>query len=158
MDQVAQVREKIDIVDFISEYIPLKKAGHNFRANCPFHNEKSPSFVVSPERQIWHCFGCQLGGDAFTFLMEYEHMEFPEALRTLAQKANIELQQYKFDNATVSQKEKIYVINRIACEFYHYVLTKHPVGKIALEYLTEKRLIKPQTINTYMLGFAPTDG
>ncbi|HSW97393.1 MAG TPA: DNA primase [Candidatus Saccharimonadales bacterium] len=158
MDQAAIVREKIDLVSLISEYIPLKKTGQNFKTNCPFHNEKSPSFVVSPERQIWHCFGCQKGGDAFTFLMEYEHMEFPEALRTLAQKVGVELEQYKFDTGIASQKEKLYRINSVACEYYHYVLTKHPVGKIALEYLTEKRKISPATINTYRLGFSPIDG
>src|SRR2546430_14746222 len=121
MDQVSQIREKIDIVAFISEFISVKKAGRNFKANCPFHGEKSPSFVVSPERQIWHCFGCQKGGDAFTFLMEYEHMEFPEALRYLAQKVGVELEQYKHDTIASSQREKIYTVNRIACEFYHYV-------------------------------------
>src|SRR5476651_1943327 len=145
MDQAAIIREKIDLVSLISEYIPLKKAGQNFKTTCPFHNEKSPSFVVSPERQIWHCFGCQKGGDAFTFLMEYEHMEFPEALRILAQKAGVELEQYKFDTGIASQKEKLYRINTVACEYYHYVLTQHPVGKAALEYLTEKRKISPAT-------------
>src|SRR6185437_1827691 len=91
MDQVSQIREKIDIVSFISEFIPLKKAGRNFKANCPFHTEKSASFVVSPERQIWHCFGCGKGGDIYTFLMEYERLEFPEAFRTLVKRAGIEL-------------------------------------------------------------------
>lgn len=158
MDQAAIVREKTDIVSLISEYIQLKRAGHNFKANCPFHNENSPSFVVSPERQIWHCFGCQKGGDAFTFLMEYEHMEFPEALRTLAQKAGVTLEQYKFDTGVASQKERIYTINNVACEFYHYVLTQHSAGKAALEYLTEKRKISHATIRTYKLGFSPSDG
>lgn len=158
MDQAAIIREKIDLVSLISEYIPLKRAGQNFKSACPFHNEKSPSFVVSPERQIWHCFGCQKGGDAFTFLMEYEHMEFPEALRTLAQKAGVELEQYKFDTGIASQKEKLYRINSVACEYYHYVLTQHPVGKTALEYLTEKRKISPATIKTYQLGFSPIGG
>src|SRR3989338_1334931 len=92
MDQVAQIREKIDIVSLISEYVTLKKMGRNFKANCPFHSEKTPSFVVSPERQIWHCFGgCNKGGDAYSFLMEYEKLDFPEALRLLAKKAGVEL-------------------------------------------------------------------
>jgi DNA primase len=89
MDQATEIREKIDIVSLISEYLPLKKAGRNFKTNCPFHNENTPSLVISPERQIWHCFGCGKGGDAFTFLMEYENMEFPEALRALAKGKNI---------------------------------------------------------------------
>lgn len=158
MDQVAQVREKIDIVQLISEFIPLKKMGRNFTANCPFHNEKTPSFVVSPERQIWHCFGCGLGGDCFTFLMQYENMEFPEALRSLAKRVGITLTQSQFAEKTSSDKEKIYSLNRLACEFYHYVLTSHKAGKTALSYLTEKRKIKNATIKTFMLGFAPRDG
>src|SRR5579872_214543 len=154
MDQVSQIREKIDIVSLLQEYIPLKKAGRNFKAVCPFHSDKTPSLVVSPERQIWHCFGCGKGGDCFSFLMEYEHIEFPEALRILAQKAGITLQNQRIDNATVSKKEKIYALNHLAAEFYHYLLTKHPSGKKALEYVLQ-RGIKPATINTYMLGYSP---
>jgi len=131
--------------------------GQNFKANCPFHGEKTPSFVVSPERQIWHCFGCGKGGDCFSFLMEYEHMEFPEALRMLADKAGVVLVQKGFDSATSSKKEQLYKVNALAAEFYHFLLTKHAVGKKALAYL-ENRKIKPQTINTYMLGFAPAEG
>ncbi|HEX8965242.1 MAG TPA: DNA primase [Patescibacteria group bacterium] len=157
MDQVSLVREKIDLVNLIATYVPLKKLGNNFKANCPFHNEKTPSFVVSPERQIWHCFGCSKGGDCFSFLMEYEHIEFPEALRILAEKAGIALEQTGYDSSISSKKEIIYKINAIAMEFYHYLLTKHAVGKRALAYV-ESRKIKPQTIETYMLGFAPTSG
>jgi len=84
--------EKIDIVSLISEYLPLKKMGRNFKTNCPFPHENTPSFVISPERQIWHCFGCGKGWTtAFTFLMEYENMEFPEALRALAKKPELRL-------------------------------------------------------------------
>src|SRR6266566_5444387 len=124
MDQVSQIREKIDIVSFISEFIPLKKAGRNFKANCPFHNEKTPSFVVSAERQIWHCFGCQKGGDVYTFLMEYERLEFPEALRLLAKRTGIELSRKSFDSGLSSRKEQLYQINSLAKEYYHYVLTR----------------------------------
>jgi len=137
MDQVAIIREKIDIVSLISEFITLKKAGRNFKANCPFHNEKSPSFVVSPERQIWHCFGCQKGGDALSFLMEYEHIEFPEALRILGKKVGVEIKEV-FGSPTFSQKEKIFQINKQAAKFYNYILTKHIIGKKALNYLIQK--------------------
>ena len=157
MDQVSLVREKTDLVNLIATYIPLRKLGNNFKANCPFHNEKTPSFVVSPERQIWHCFGCGKGGDCFSFLMEYEHIEFPEALRILAEKVGITLEQAEYDSSISSKKEIIYKMNAIAMEFYHYLLTKHAVGKQALAYL-ESRKIKPQTIETYMLGFAPASG
>lgn len=158
MDQVAQVRNKTDIVSLIQEFIPLKKMGRNFKSNCPFHGEKTPSFVVSPERQIWHCFGCQKGGDAFTFLMEYEHIEFPEALRMLADKAGVVLENQQFDGAKTSKKEKLYGVNRLAAEFYHYLLTKHELGKDALSYLTEKRHMKLAAIKTFQLGYAPNVG
>ena len=158
MDQAAQVREKIDIVSFISEYLPLKKAGRNFKTNCPFHNEKSASFIVSPERQIWHCFGCQKGGDVFTFLMDYENMEFAESLRILAKKVGVELKSYNFDNKLVSEKEKIYALNRQALKFYQYVLLKHDLGKKALSYLKEKRGMSEKLIETFSLGFSPSSG
>lgn len=159
MDQVAQIREKIDLVALISESLPLKRAGRNFTTICPFHNEKSPSFVVSPERQIWHCFGCQKGGDAFTFLMEYEHLEFPESLRILAQRTGITLETKKFvDSGLASKKELLYGINRLAAEFYHYILFTHPAGKKALSYVQKTRGIKEAVIKTFMVGFAPQIG
>jgi DNA primase len=159
MDDVARVREKIDIVSLISEYIPLKKMGRNFKSLCPFHTEKTPSFVVSPERQIWHCFGgCAKGGDCFTFLMEYENLEFVEALRILAKKAGVELRTSSFQTGLSSKKEKIYILNRLANEFYHYVLIKHSAGEKALSYLFENRKLNTELINTFMLGFSPKSG
>jgi DNA primase len=157
MDQVAQIREKIDIVSFISEFISLKKAGRNFKANCPFHGENTPSFVVSPERQIWHCFGCGKGGDVYTFLMEYERLEFAEALRTLAKRTGIVLESQKATSGVTSKKERLYEVNSFAKEFYHYVLTKHQVGKQAREYLAN-RGVTQKVIETFMLGFAPRVG
>lgn len=157
MDEVSQIREKTDIVSFIQEYIPLKKAGRNFKANCPFHNEKTPSFMVNPERQRWKCFGCQKGGDIYTFLMEYERLEFPEALRMLAKRAGVELTARPVDAAQRTQKERIYSVNNLAREYYHYILTKHRVGRKASEYL-EKRGVTSRLIDTFMLGFAPGDG
>lgn len=157
MDQVAQVREKTDLVALISEHLPLKKAGRNFKTLCPFHSEKSPSFIISPERQIWHCFGCGKGGDCFTFLMESEKMEFVEALRILARRSGtVLIQTYKGE--ALSQKEKLYKINKQALEFYHFLLTKHSVGKKALSYLLDKRGLKQQIIETFKLGFAPSLG
>ncbi len=158
MDKVGQIREKIDIVSFIQEYIPLKKLGRNFKANCPFHTEKSPSFVVSPERQIWHCFGCQKGGDCYTFLMEYENLEFVEALRILSKKTGIELGESTFQKGVTSKKEIIYNLNSLTSEFYHYVLTKHNAGKKALNYLLEKRGMTESLINTFKLGYSPGAG
>ncbi len=158
MDQVAQIREKIDIVSFISEYVPLKKAGKNFQGLCPFHGEKTPSFIVSPERQIWHCFGCQKGGDIYTFLMDYERLEFPEALRYLAKQAGIELMQSSYaDTSSSIKKEQLYKVNAIAADFYHYILIKHTAGKMAYEYL-RKRGISEKLVKTFKLGFAPGSG
>ncbi len=159
MDEVAQIRERIDLVSFISEYIPLKKMGRNFKAVCPFHNEKTPSFVVSPERQIWHCFGgCSKGGDVYEFLMEYENLEFVEALRMLAKRTGIQLRESNFQAGTSSKKEAIYKLNRIALDFYHFVLTKHEAGKKALSYLTENRKLDARLIETFMIGFSPKEG
>lgn len=158
MDQVGKVRETIDLVSLISEFIELKQMGRNFKSPCPFHSEKTPSFVVSPERQIWHCFGCQKGGDCFTFLMEYEHIDFPESLRILAKRAGIELVAPQHAKETYSKKEKLYILNKIALEFYHYILTTHPVGKTALSYVLNDRKINRKVVDTFMLGFAPKSG
>lgn len=157
MDQVSEIREKIDLPTLISEYIPLKKAGSNFKTNCPFHQEKTPSFVVSPERQIWHCFGCGKGGDAFSFLMEYENMDFPEALRELAKKTGVKLEESGFNKNVSSQKEKIYKLNSLSAKFYNFLLTKHKIGKEAINYLLKKRGLNLSLINTYSLGFSPHD-
>jgi DNA primase len=155
MDQVAQVKEKIDIVSFIGEYISLKKAGRNFSANCPFHQEKTPSFMVSPERQTWHCFGCHKSGDVYAFLMEYDRMEFPEALRILAKRTGIQLKFDQGQSRLSTQKERMYLLNSLAKEFYHYILTKHAAGKDALNYL-QKRGITAKLIETFSLGFSPS--
>ena len=151
MDDVTLIKEKINIVDLISEYLPLKKSGVNFKTNCPFHNEKTPSFVVSPERQIWHCFGCQKGGDAFSFLMEKEGMEFKEALEFLAKKSGIVL---KRTPDKKDFKDRLFEVNLKAQEFYHYILIQHKLGKPALEYL-KKRGISDESIKTFGIGYAP---
>lgn len=156
MDRVSQIREKTDLIALVSEFIPLKKMGRNFKSNCPFHNEKTPSFVVSPDRQIWHCFGCGKGGDCFTFLMEYEHIEFVEALKTLGKKVGVDVELSDLDRGIVSQKERIYDLNKKTAEFYHYILTKHNAGKTALAYIKEKRGINDKVIETFKLGFAPS--
>ncbi len=158
MDQIAQVREKIDIVVLIADYIPLKKMGSNFKANCPFHSEKTPSFVVSPQRQIWHCFGCQKGGDCYTFLIEYEHLEFAEALRILAKKVGVSLEGFRYSTETLSKKEHLYALNHLASEFYHYILVNHAAGESARQYLVEKRHVTLALMKTFILGYAPSSG
>lgn len=154
MDQIEEIRSKIDIIQLISEYLPLKKSGRNFKALCPFHAEKTPSLVVSPERQIFKCFGCSVGGDIFGFLMKMEGMEFGEALRTLAKRAGVTLTTYHPTTAE-TEKEKLYQINHLAGEFYHYLLASHPVGQQARQYLKLKRGVSEETIRLFKLGYAP---
>lgn len=151
MDDVELIKAKINIVDLISEYLPLKKSGVNFKSSCPFHDEKTASFVVSPERQIWHCFGCQKGGDMFTFLMEKENMDFKEALELLAKKAGIVLKQTENKK---DLKDRLFEVNLKAQEFFHYMLTKHELGKKALEYL-KKRGLTDESIESFGIGYAP---
>lgn len=157
MDHASKIREKIDLPSFIQEYISLKKVGRNFTALCPFHNEKSPSFVVSPERQIWHCFGCQKGGDCFTFLMEYENLEFIEALRILAKKTGIQLPSIPLSGQS-QVKERIFELNKISSQFYNYILTNLPAGERALSYLINERKLNKGLIESFSIGFSPRDG
>ena len=154
MDDVVLVREKIDLVALISETVSLKRAGKNFKGLCPFHSEKSPSFMVSPERQIWHCFGCQKGGDCYGFVMEQEHIEFVEALRILAKRAGIELQQSPLATGIAAKKERLYEANKFALEFYHYLLREHKSASGARNYL-ENRQMNVKIWQTFKLGFAP---
>lgn len=153
MDDLELIKQKINIVDLVSEYLPLKKAGVNFKASCPFHQEKTPSFMVSPERGIWHCFGgCQEGGDVFKFLMKKEGVDFKEALEILAKRAGIVLKRRK--NEAADKKVRLFEANSKSVEFFHYILTKHSLGKAALEYL-RKRGVTDDTIKLFRLGYAP---
>ena len=152
MDTVEEIKSKLDIVDVISEYIQLKRAGTSFKARCPFHQEKAPSFFVSPEKQIWHCFGCGAGGDIFGFVMEIEGLDFPEALRILAKKAGVEIKTY--DRQAVSQKTKLIDICRLSAEFYHKVFWQSPLAEQARKYLKQRGLNK-KIINEFQIGFAP---
>jgi len=148
-DQVQEIKEKLNIVDVISGYLRLQKAGVNFKALCPFHNEKTPSFMVSPSRQSWHCFGCSLGGDIFTFIEKIEGVEFPEALKILAEKAGIIL---KYDNPKLrSEKDKAYEICEKATQFFTASLNK---ANVILDYL-HKRGLQDGTIDEWRLGYAP---
>jgi DNA primase len=152
-NQVDEVKQRTDIVSIIGERIELKKAGRNYKANCPFHGEKTPSFMVSPELQIFKCFGCGEAGDVFAFLEKYEGMEFKEALKYLADRAGIKLQRVDFGQS--SEKERLIEINTQALRFYNYLLLSHPIGKRALEYLLKDRGLKKETIEEFQLGFSP---
>ncbi|MFA6354145.1 MAG: DNA primase [Candidatus Paceibacterota bacterium] len=143
------IKEKLDVADFLKGYLNLQPAGRNFKALCPFHKEKTPSFMISPERQNWHCFGCNLGGDIFSFLMRYENIEFAEALKILAERAGVEL-------ARVSSGEYkyfglLYDINEAAKKYFQKELVR---SESARKYLTDRGL-KEETINEFEIGFAP---
>jgi DNA primase len=152
-NQIEEVKIKTDIVTIIGERIELKKAGRNFKSTCPFHGEKTPSFMVSPELQIFKCFGCGEAGDVFAFLEKFEGMEFGEALRFLAERAGVKLKRTQFGES--SEKEKLIEINTQVVRFYNYLLLEHPVGAKALEYLEKQRGIKKETIKEFNLGFSP---
>ncbi len=152
-NQIEEVKAKTDIVSVIGEYVDLKKAGRNFKGNCPFHSEKTPSFVVSPELQMFKCFGCGVSGDVFTFLQEYEGLEFAEALEQLADRAGVKLE--KPDYSKTSKRNTYLSINETVGKLYQYLLLKHPVGRQALGYLTTKRKLSMDTIRTFGLGFSP---
>ena len=151
-DEVDEIKAKIDIVSIIGEHVELKKAGRNFKGLCPFHSEKTPSFVVSPEMQIFKCFGCGTSGDVYTFLQQYEGMDFYESLQFLAQKAGIKL---KTRVGEKSDKEKEYSINQLAAKFYHWVLLNHPKGKDALNYIKTERGLTLETIQAFQIGYSP---
>jgi DNA primase len=146
------IKSRLDVVDIIKEYIQLTPAGVNFKALCPFHNEKTPSFVVSPEKQIWHCFGCGAGGDIFEFVKKIEGLEFPEALRILADKANVKID-YNYSPELKNQKTKALDILEVTTNYYYQLLLKDKEAKIARDYL-EERVIKKEAIEKFHLGYS----
>jgi len=149
---VEELLEKVDIVDIVSDYVKLKKSGKNFKALCPFHSEKTPSFFVNPEKQIFHCFGCGIGGNAIKFLMNIEKISFYEALNIIAKKVGIEISR-KENIEESAEKKKIFKINEYTANIYNKILFSQ-YGKIALEYLY-KRNLNDEYINKFMIGFAP---
>ena len=151
---IEEVRQTNDIVDIISQYVHLKRSGRNYFGLCPFHNEKSPSFSVSPDKQIFHCFGCGVGGNVFTFLTKIEGINFVEAVQTLAERSNIQLPTLESggDNAKEILKSKVLKINEFAANYYHENLYK-PESKIAQEYVKKRRLTN-ETLKAFQIGFS----
>lgn len=150
MTSAEQIKSRLDVVTLIQSYFKLDKAGVNFKARCPFHSEKSASFYVSPAREIWHCFGCGKGGDIFSFVMEMEGVEFPEALRMLAERTGIELNR-DGDHGERSIRVQLLALMEEATHFFETNLKSYPA---ALEYL-KKRGLHETTIKDFRLGFAP---
>lgn len=153
-EMIDEVRQTNDIVDIISQYVHLKRSGRNFFGLCPFHNEKSPSFSVSPDKQIFHCFGCGVGGNVFTFLTKIEGINFVEAVQTLAERANIQLPTLESNGDASKEllKSKVYKVNELAAEYYHQNLYK-PESKMAQEYIKQRKLTN-ETLKSFRIGFS----
>jgi len=155
-DIIEEVRVRNDIVDVISEYAGLKKAGNSYKCCCPFHNEKTPSFTVSREKQMYHCFGCGAGGNVYTFIMKYENLTFPEAIQFLAKRAGITLPERELspaDRAKADRRAALYEVNKIAAAYFHFLLTKTEAGSKAYKYYKE-RGYNDETIKKFGLGYA----
>lgn len=154
MDAAHLIKEKLDLAEFLRGTITLTPAGKNWKALCPFHKEKSPSFMVSPERGTWHCFGCNTGGDIFEFVMRYEHLEFFEALKLLAEKAGVDLKQ--FGGGGDNQFAALYEVLAVAAQFFESALQADtPHARAARAYLADRGL-RPETIQEFGLGLAPS--
>ena len=157
-ETIYRVKQSADIVDVISRYLPLKKMGRYFKTNCPFHGEENPSFTVNPDRQIFHCFGCQEGGDVFAFLMKYQNLNFGEAVQELAELYNISLPSASNPAADQTNdnkklRDKLFRINEIAARYFYDMLNS-PQGEPARKYL-ENRTIGQEIMHEFSLGYAP---
>ncbi|MEK7149084.1 MAG: DNA primase [Patescibacteria group bacterium] len=154
MSQTEDIKHRLDIVDVVQSYIKLEKAGINYRARCPFHQEKSPSFFVSPTRQTWRCFGCQKGGDHFSFVEEIEHVDFPEALKILADRAGIQLK--REDPKLVSERVRFYAIMEEGAKFFEANLHRENPNRATpmMQYLLDRGL-REETMKKFRIGFAP---
>ncbi len=154
-DLLEEIRNRCDIIDIISEYVHLKPAGKGFKGLCPFHGEKTPSFMVSPEKQLFHCFGCGEGGNVFNFLMKYEKLSFFEAVKMLAKKSGVSLPvDEEKENFLYRKKERLYKLNNLAANYYRECLFRTNQGKKVINYF-KKRGINDTSVELYRLGYAP---
>jgi len=151
---IDELKENVDIVDLISDYLELKKTGNRYKGLCPFHSEKTPSFFVNPDNNFYHCFGCGAGGDSINFVMEIENLTFIESVKMLAERSGMELPDMSNQQRQVyKEREKIFSLNKLAARFYNYLLTDTNMGKEALEYLN-KRGFNEEDIKRFNLGYA----
>ncbi|CAN5879756.1 hypothetical protein BH20GEM1_BH20GEM1_06240 [soil metagenome] len=148
-----EIRDRVEILEVVGEVVQLKKRGRNYVGLCPFHTERTPSFTVTPEKQMYYCFGCQAGGNVFTFLMEHERIEFPDAVRTLGQRVGVEVPERETAEAA-DPHAPIHLANRMAAEFYHRRLLESDDAGAAREYL-QARGIKTEVRQAFLLGWAP---
>ncbi len=153
MNEVEEIKSRLDIAEIIGQYVQLQKAGRTLKAPCPFHAEKTPSFIVSPERQSWHCFGaCSTGGDVISFVMKREGIEFPEALRMLAEKAGVQLKERRSSPEQEKTRQRLYAANEAAADWYHQLLAED-AGREARDYL-QRRGLDSEVIKAFQLGFS----
>ncbi|WP_298038856.1 DNA primase [uncultured Desulfuromonas sp.] len=158
-EKVDEIRERTDIVEVVSSYMPLKRSGANHQGLCPFHSEKTPSFNVNAPRQIFHCFGCGVGGNVFSFLMRMEGLSFPEAVRRLGERVGIEVEEQRLTPAEEQrrqERDRLSRVNEVAAEFYHQILLEDPQGGPARRYL-KQRGYGGETARAFQLGFAPAE-
>ncbi len=157
MDAKDEIKQRLSIEEVVGDYLELKRAGRNFKALSPFSSEKTPSFMISPEKQIWHDFSSNKGGDMFSFVMEVEGVDFREALEILARRANVDLAQFqkRSDGSLAALKKRLLEAHKAAVQFYHLSLSRHPQ---ALKYIKEVRGFSVETIRTWQLGYSPDDG
>jgi DNA primase len=153
-DAVQEIKDRLDLVDLISEHLRLQKAGRDLKGLCPFHQEKTPSLYVSPEKQLWHCYGCQKGGDHFTFIQDIEHVDFRGALRLLAEKTGVVLEESPGAGRQRELKRTISRLNLLAAQYFHHILLENPAGQRALIQL-ESRGVTRASMTEFQLGFAP---
>ncbi|MCD6568397.1 MAG: DNA primase [Dehalococcoidia bacterium] len=156
MSVISEVKQRIDLVEFVSQYVTLQKTGRNFKGLCPFHSEKTPSFFVFPEQQTWHCFGaCGTGGDVFSFLMRKENVDFSQALHILAERAGVALSSpERVVGNEDREKDELFQINELAAEYYHHLLLNALEGEEARNYLTRREVAR-ETVEEFRLGFSP---
>ncbi|HVH92641.1 MAG TPA: CHC2 zinc finger domain-containing protein, partial [Candidatus Acidoferrum sp.] len=158
-EKITEIRDRASIVEVISDYVTLKKAGRNYQGLCPFHGEKTPSFTVSEEKGIFHCFGCQAGGSVFHFLMKYDQLSFPEAVERVAKRYGIKIESSDGVRETgdSGERESLYRINERAAANYHQILLSQPAGRKALDYL-KSRKVNEEIAQRFMVGYAPQTG
>jgi len=156
-EKISEIRDRASILEVVSDYVSLKKTGRNYKGLCPFHSEKTPSFMVNEEKQIFHCFGCGEGGDVFAFLMKTGHFSFPEAAEELAKRYGIKLlrrESSPIQKKEMAKREVLFRINQLASEYFHDLLTQKREGEVGRKYLTQ-RSVSEQIIKEHRLGYSP---
>src|SRR5918992_1558602 len=158
-EKIAEIRGRASVLEVISDYVTLKKIGRNYMGLCPFHSEKTPSFTVNDDKGIFHCFSCKVGGSVFNFLMQYDHLSFPEAVERVAKRYGITVERTGKNRKPEEEDEReaLYRLNEYAAANYHRVLFNDVLGRKALDYI-KKRGIEESTARRFMIGFAPHYG